>query len=57
MIIFKFQMINQPIDSMTYLHLYVLILKPVSITAHQLTRVTTLRNHSILEFNIDAIIK
>lgn len=50
-------MINQPIDSMTYLHLYVLILKPVSITAHQLTRVTTLRNHSILEFNIDAIIK
>lgn len=42
---------------MTYLLLYVLILKPVSITAHQLTDVTTLRNHSILEFNIDAIIK
>lgn len=50
-------MINQPIDSMTYLLLNVLILKPVSITAHQLTRVTTLRNHTILEFTIDGTIK
>lgn len=41
---------------MTYLLLYGLILKPVSITAHQLTRVTTLRNHSILEFNVDVVI-